>query len=172
MTAAARPWLAIALLAAVALVAFGCKSSSKSTTARTTSTPAVASTRQPTPDHTSDVRSAVQEYAAAVVAGDGAFVVDHLHATAKHYYSADTCRTFFSRIGPDATFAINVHGISGPGPWTWVVYGKTVATIPDVYTLTVTITQHGASREGEAHFTWDAAAGKLRVFSPCVAPPQ
>jgi hypothetical protein len=122
-------------------------------------------------DTAAKIRSAVPAYVTAVKTADGTYVVAHLHPTATRFYGEQVCRDFFSRLGADPTFAIQIDSINGPASWTWQIYGQTVGTIPDAYTLNVTITQRGASTKATVHFAWDAQRNELLVFSPCVRPP-
>ena len=127
-------------------------------------------TDAPTQDYTSNVTEGAAAYAAAIRSGDGDWLFSHLHRTALSFYGVDTCRTWFDAIGADPTFALEIDSVSGPGPWTWAIYGDTIATIPDVYTASVSITQGGQTQDADIHLHWNAEAGALRVFSPCIPP--
>jgi hypothetical protein len=130
-----------------------------------------APTAVPAPDIPSLIRAAVEgEYTEANRAGNGNYMVAHLHPSAPAFYGAAACQDFFSRLGADPTFTVRVNGISGPAPWTWQIYGETVGTIPDAYTVDVVLTQQGRTINASVHFAWDNASG-LRVFSPCRRPP-
>ena len=116
------------------------------------------------------IRAAVEgEYSQNLRAGNGSYVFSHLHQSAIAFYGNQACQDFFSHIVADPTFGVTVKSVSGPAPWTWQIYGDTVATIPDAYTLDVTLSQNGQTRSVSAHFAWDGAM--LRVFSPCRPPP-
>lgn len=138
-----------------------------------TSTQAASATAAPTeaPDEASLISEALTAYAAATAAADGNYVVDHLDQSAIDHWGEEQCRAFFGGLAPDPTFAIEVITISGPAPWTWQIYGETIGTIPDAHTADIRLTQGGQTVQTQAHFAWDDAAGKLRVFSPCVPPP-
>lgn len=161
--------LATAVVAVAAMLQFGC--SNKSSKSQSTPAAPTATVAAP-PDHSADIRAALPAYVAAVGAPDGAYLYAHLHQTALHHYGVDACRAWFNAVTGDLTFAIDVHSISGPAPWTWQVYGETLATIPGVYTLQVTMTRNGQPAEAEVHFVWDTEQIKIVGFSPCVRPPQ
>ena len=168
---AGKTWLAAAALVALAVALAGCRDSGGSTRDGDGAAAAPRATATSAPDFSDQVLAAVDDYAAAIASGDREYVIAHLHATANHFYGAETCRSWLGAIGADPTFRIDAHDVSGPAPWTWEVYGETIATLPDAYTLNVTLTQQGVAREAEVHFTWNAERGELRGFSPCVAPP-
>jgi hypothetical protein len=158
------------LAAGLMLLALACKNGESEPSP--TATSAEPPTATAPVDHSAEIQAELPAYASAVTAGDGEYLRSHLHSTALHFYGAETCQAWFDNIGGDPTFALEVHSISGPAPWTWGVYGETIATVPDVYTVAVTMTRNGVPAEVEAHFTWNAEKGEIRGFSPCIPPPS
>jgi hypothetical protein len=147
-------------------------SAGASPAAPTNTPPAAQATPSPTPaDEATLIRAAIPEYAGAIAAAQGAYVVDHLDQSAIEHWGEAQCQAFFGALAPDPTFNIEVITISGPAPWTWQIYGETIGTIPDAYTADIRLSQAGQTVQTQAHFAWDDEAGKLRVFSPCVPPP-
>jgi hypothetical protein len=138
-----------------------------------TSAPAVGggvATPTQVPNYGNQIVAALADYIVANRNADGGYIVAHLHPTATSFYGLAACQDFFSRLGTDPTFNIEVLSVRGPESWTWSIYGETPGTINDAYTLRVRLTQRGQVVEVEVHFAWDPQRGLL-TFSPCRRPP-
>lgn len=117
------------------------------------------------------IKIALNEYAGALRIGNGDYVFNHLHPIATQFYGEATCREFFRGLRPDSTFSIVVNSIRGPESWTWQVFGQTIGTVPNAYTLNVRLMQGGNTVTADVHYAWDEQRGLL-VFSPCASGPR
>ncbi len=125
-------------------------------------------TQPPLPDIPALIQAAVTgEYTQAIRSGNSAYLLSHLDPIATSFYGQQACTSYLPTISADPTFTIQINGITGPASWTWMIYGETVGTIPDAYTLQVTLTQRGNTVNASVHFAWNSASQQLRVYSPC-----
>ncbi|HLB24484.1 MAG TPA: ABC transporter substrate-binding protein [Dehalococcoidia bacterium] len=125
------------------------------------------------PDDQARLMVALQDYAAWVQQGNGDQLFSHLDETGKDHYGEETCADYFASVSEEPSFGFVVHSISGPAEWEWVYNNETVGSVPDAYTLNVTLLQRNVVHQADVHFALDDG-GELRVFSPCVvasAPP-
>ncbi|MBI5288247.1 MAG: extracellular solute-binding protein [Chloroflexi bacterium] len=120
-------------------------------------------------DDQASLMFALQEYAKWVQTGDGEQIVAHLDTTAIEHYGQQACTDFFGRVSEEPSFGFVVKSISGPAEWEWVYNNETVGTVPDAYTLEVSLLQRNVLRDADVHFALNDE-GTLRIFSPCVAP--
>jgi hypothetical protein len=110
------------------------------------------------------------EYTQAQRTASETYLVSHLDASAIAFYGQQACETWFAGLIPDSTFAIQISSITGPAPWTWQIFGETVGTIQDVYTVQAQLTQYGNTFNAAVHFAWNTSTQQLRIFSPCRGP--
>jgi hypothetical protein len=115
------------------------------------------------------IRERVEDYVAWVREGNGAGISSHLDRSAVLRWGDETCSDYFNRIGPDATFGLEIIDARGPETWDWEIYGIKVGTLFDAYEFDLNLTQQGATQQITAHFAWDDEAEDIRVFSPCVS---
>jgi hypothetical protein len=110
-------------------------------------------------------------YIAAQRTGDEAYLSSHVHQSAIDHWGQAQCDAFFAGVQPDPTFSVVIHSVAPPAPWQWTIYGQDVGTIPDAYTLDVTLNQGGGTITTQIHMTLNENQD-LKFFSPCQPPPQ
>ena len=114
------------------------------------------------------IRGRLGDYVDWVRTGNGEELSSHLDRSANLRWGEATCTDFFSAVGEDASFNLDVLDARGPVTWDWEIYGIRVGTLFDAYEFDVDLTQQGATSPVTAHFAWDEEAEDIRIFSPCV----
>ncbi|HEX4979410.1 MAG TPA: hypothetical protein VFV35_05025 [Acidimicrobiales bacterium] len=135
---------------------------STSTTSTTTTCTTTTSTTIPT----EDVAGFVERLAAAIRAGDEAFLFERLHPEVLARYGEATCRARLATF-EDPSLRFTVHGAGPPGDYDWTTDGRT-SRVPGTVTVPVTRVDRVATTETEIHVT--RVAGEWRWFTDCGDP--
>lgn len=130
-----------------------------------TTTPAPASTTTPAPASTTttlpreDPAGFVADLAAALAAGDTAYLEARLHPAVVSLYGADACRaTLSGASAPDRE--LTVAAVGEPGRWEWVIDGRTTP-VDDAVAVTL-------ADGSEIHVAY--VGTELRWFTDCGEP--